>query len=136
VIKHEHVPTETTKFMNQPQTRYEKKNWSSVILFNNAKCWALTPDYVNTATGLQLHQFKWLGDDSLIGELPHRWNHLVGYDAYDPQAANVHYTSGGPYFMPYANCEYSTEWFFDRNSMLAVDNTRHQLVDQPMHRAG
>ncbi|NBR29730.1 MAG: aminotransferase class V-fold PLP-dependent enzyme, partial [Betaproteobacteria bacterium] len=34
-------------------------------------------DYVNTASGLELHQFKWLGDDSLIGELPHRWNHLV-----------------------------------------------------------
>ena len=58
VVKHEHNPKETKKFLNNPQSRYEKKNWSSVILFNNAKCMALTPAYVNTATGLELHQFK------------------------------------------------------------------------------
>lgn len=131
VVKHEHVPSESTKFMNQPQTRYEKKNWSSVMLFNNAKCRALTPEFVNTASGLELHQFKWLGNDNLIGELPHRWNHLVGYDSYDSQAANVHYTSGGPYFNQYANCEYSTEWFLDRNAMLSVDNSKQQS-DKPV----
>lgn len=128
VVKHQHVPSETTKFMNQPQTKYEKKNWSSVMLFNNAKCRALTPEYVNAATGLELHQFKWLGDDGLIGEIPHRWNHLVGYDAYDAKAANVHYTSGGPYFSQYADCEYATEWLVDRNAMLAVDDSRHQAA--------
>ncbi|MGC3979879.1 MAG: hypothetical protein QM808_01320 [Steroidobacteraceae bacterium] len=137
VIKHEHVPTETTKFMNQPQTRYEKKNWSSVMLFNNAKCRALTPEFVNTASGLELHQFKWLGDDSLIGALPHRWNHLVGYDAYSADAANVHYTSGGPYFTQYANCEYATEWLVDRNAMLEVNNTRHEkAAPAPLKAAG
>lgn len=136
VVKHEHVPAETTKFLNQPQTRYEKKNWSSVMLFNNARCRALTPEYVDTATGLELHQFKWLGDDGLIGELPHRWNHLVGYDAYDPSAANVHYTAGGPYFTRYADCDYSTDWLLDRSSMLAVDNSRHQADAAPLQRAG
>lgn len=136
VIKHQHQPTETTKFMNQPQTRYEKKNWSSVMLFNNAKCRALTPEFVNTATGLELHQFKWLGNDELIGELPHRWNHLVGYDAYDPNAANVHYTSGGPYFIPYANCEYATEWLLDKSAMLAVDNSKHQRDADLLRQAG
>ena len=50
VVKHDHKPTETTKFLGQVQTSYEKKNWSSVMLFNNAKCKALTPEYVNTAT--------------------------------------------------------------------------------------
>ena len=38
VIKHEHVPKEERKFLNEPQTKYEKKNWSSVMLFNNARC--------------------------------------------------------------------------------------------------
>ncbi len=136
VIKHVHVPQEDTKFMNQPQTRYEKKNWSSVILFNNAKCRALTPEYVEQASGLELHQFKWLGDDTLIGELPHRWNHLVGYDQYDQDAANVHFTSGGPYFTQYENCEYSTEWFADRNRMLDVDNSKHQQLGNVTRRAG
>ena len=129
VVKHVHVPKESIKFMNQPQTKYEKKNWSSVMLFNNAKCKALTPDFVNVATGLQLHQFKWLENDDLIGELPHRWNHLVGYDAYDANAANVHYTVGGPYFTQYADCEYSTEWLLDRSAMLEVDNSHHEAKE-------
>ncbi len=92
VVKHQHRPRETTKFLGQPQTTYEKKNWSSVMLFNNARCTALTEDYVNNATGLELHQFKWLGDDRLIGELPPRWNHLVGYDdpTYRRRAAALH----------------------------------------------
>ncbi|RPJ44068.1 MAG: glycosyltransferase [Betaproteobacteria bacterium] len=118
VIKHQHVPKEERKFLNEPQTKYEKKNWSSVMLFNNAHCRALTPEYVNTASGLELHQFKWLGNDNLIGALPSRWNHLVGYDAPRKDAALVHYTLGGPYFNEYSDCEYAQEWFAERDAML------------------
>lgn len=118
VIKHDHVPKEERKFLNEPQTKYQKKNWSSVMLFNNARCKALTPEYVNTATGLELHQFKWLGDDGLIGALPNRWNHLVAYDEQRPDAALVHYTLGGPYFDEFRDCEYSKEWFAERDAML------------------
>jgi len=118
VIKHDHVPKEERKFLNEPQSKYQKKNWSSVMLFNNERCKALTPDYVNTATGLELHQFKWLGDDGLIGALPNRWNHLVGYDAPRQDAALVHYTLGGPYFNEYRDCEYSAEWLAERDRML------------------
>ena len=118
VIKHDHVPKEERKFLNEPQSKYQKKNWSSVMLFNNERCKALTPDYVNTATGLELHQFKWLGDDNLIGALPNRWNHLVGYDAPRKDAALVHYTLGGPYFNEYRDCEYAAEWLAERDRML------------------
>lgn len=121
VVKHVHVPKEDVKFLGAVQTKYEKKNWSSVMLMNCAKCTALTPEYVNTATGLELHQFKWLDDDSLIGELPSRWNHLVGYDAPRKDASLVHYTIGGPYFEEYAQCEYAREWWHERELMLAVD---------------
>lgn len=124
VVQHAHVPRENTKFLNQPQTKYEKKNWSSVMLFNNARCKALTPEYVNRATGLELHQFKWLGDDALIGALPHRWNHLVGYDEKDPAAAIVHYTTGGPYFPQYRTCPFADEWFAERDRMLAADASK------------
>ena len=117
-IKHDHVPEEDTKFLAQTQTKYAYKNWSSVMLFNCAKCTALTPDYVNTATGLQLHQFKWLDVDHLIGELPSKWNHLVGFDAPRDDAALVHYTIGGPYFEEYVDCEYADEWFAERDDML------------------
>ena len=118
VVKHNHVPKEEVKFLGYQQTKYEKKNWSSVMLMNCAKCRALTADFVNTATGLELHQFKWLGDDSLIGELPSGWNHLVGYDAPRSDASLVHFTIGGPYFNETRDCEYADEWFSEREAML------------------
>jgi hypothetical protein len=121
VVKHTHVPKETTKFLNEPQSKYEKKNWSSVMLFNNARCRALTLDYVNTASGLELHQFKWLGDDDLIGELPHRWNHLVGYDAPNKDVSLVHHTLGGPYYHELADCEYADEWNAELRKVLHVE---------------
>ncbi|MCA3219255.1 MAG: glycosyltransferase [Burkholderiales bacterium] len=123
-VKHDHQPKEDTKFLGAVQTKYEKKNWSSVMLFNNARCRALTPDYVNRATGLELHQFKWLSNDNLIGSLPPRWNHLVGYQAPSGEAALVHFTLGGPYFDDYVDCEYASEWYSERAAMLRVDQ-RH-----------
>ena len=30
----------------------------------------------------------------------------------------VHYTLGGPYFDEFVDCEYSKEWFSDRDDML------------------
>jgi len=121
VIKHDHRPREAVKFLKQTQTAYEKKNWSSVMLFNNEKCNSLTPDYVSTASGLDLHQFKWLRNDEDIGDLPHRWNHLVDYDPPSIDVSLVHYTLGGPYFPEYVNCEYSREWCAERDAMLHAD---------------
>ena len=120
-VKHDHVPEETVKFLGAVQTRYAKKNWSSVMLFNNARCTALTPEYVNTASGLELHQFKWLDDDSLIGELPESWNHLVGVAAPSAAANLVHYTIGGPYFHEYHGCEFTEEWMAEKQAMLRCD---------------
>ncbi len=113
VVKHDHQPTEATKFLGHQQTVYGKKNWSSVMLFNNARCRALTPEFVNTATGLQLHQFKWLDSDDAIGELPPEWNHLVDYDNARPAAelANLHYTHGGPWFADSRGCGYAGLWW-------------------------
>ena len=121
VVKHMHVPREDVKFLGEKQTRYEKKNWSSVMLMNCARCTALTPGYVNGATGLELHQFKWLESDALIGELPHEWNHLVGYDAPASRVSLAHFTIGGPYFSEYRECEYSREWFAERDAMLRAE---------------
>ncbi|MDQ0453948.1 lipopolysaccharide biosynthesis glycosyltransferase [Rhizobium paknamense] len=119
-VKHDYQPKIETKFLGQTQTKYEKKNWSSVMLFNNAKCTALTQDYVNTATGLQLHQFKWLESDDLIGGLPVQWNYLVNEYDYDETAKIVHFTDGGPYFEEYKNDDYAQEWFDARERMLHV----------------
>jgi len=118
VVKHDHKPREAVKFLGAAQTSYEKKNWSSVMLFNNAKCRALTPDYVNSASGLELHQFKWLENDESIGDLPRRWNHLVGYDAPGADVSLAHFTIGGPYFPAYADCSFADEWRAERDAML------------------
>jgi len=118
VVKHDHVPRESVKFLGEPQSKYGKKNWSSVMLFNNTRCRALTPDYVNRASGLELHQFKWLESDDLIGALPDAWNHLVGYNAPRRDAALVHFTLGGPYFADYADSEYAQAWRAERDAML------------------
>ena len=111
VVKHDYTPKTDTKFLDQKQTRYEKKNWSSVMLFNNARCKELTVDYVNKASGLELHQFQWLWRQNLIGTLTNDWNHLVGEYDPNPNAQMAHFTLGGPYFTGYEHCEYALEWF-------------------------
>lgn len=120
VVQHDYQPSETEKFLRQPQTRYQKKNWSSVMLFNNARCRALTPAYVNAESGLQLHQFHWAaGGEADVGALPTRWNHLAGVYPWRDDAALVHFTAGGPYFDDYADCHYADEWRAQRAAAYA-----------------
>lgn len=128
VVHHQHFPQEETKYLGTKQTRYGRKNWSSVVLWNcsHPSVKALMPEYVNSADGLDLHQFKFLKDDE-IGYLPRTWNHLVGYDKYDHNAKLVHYTTGGPYFREYHNCDYHTDWFTENSLM----NHISQSDDKP-----
>ncbi len=92
VVKHDHRPREKRKFLGRTQSAYPRKNWSSVMLMNCARCETLTPGYVDTAAGLDLHRFRWLEEDNLIGELPPEWNHLVGYDRHVSDPKLVHFT--------------------------------------------
>lgn len=110
VAKHDYIPRDKVKFLDNQQTVYPMKNWSSVVLFNNARCRSLTPEYVQTASGLDLHQFKWLESEALIGAVPLEWNWLVGEYEFNPDARIVHFTIGGPYFEEYADCDYADEW--------------------------
>lgn len=121
VVKHDYTPKTERKFLGAAQTKYARKNWSSVMLFNNAKCYDLTPKYVNVANGLELHQYSWLAD-SLIGDLPRHWNHLVGYYPHDSDASLVHFTDGGPYFKGYQTGDYTEEWFHERASTQSVND--------------
>lgn len=121
VCKHDYSPRTERKFLDQVQTKYPRKNWSSLMVFNNARCRTLTPAYVNSAPGLDLHRFNWIEDDA-IGELPLEWNWLVGEYDHRPDAKIVHYTLGGPYFDDYRNCDYAAEWFAERASMEQVTN--------------
>ena len=109
VVQHDYTPKTVTKFLGNVQTVYAKKNWSSVMLFDcsHPDCKNLTPEYVNTATGLELHQFKWT--DS-AGELSADWNYLVGEQESKGHQNLIHYTLGGPYFKDHKDCEYAQEW--------------------------
>ena len=119
VCKHDYTPKTDTKFLGQVQTKYPKKNWSSFMLMNCKKCTTLTPDYVNKASGLELHQYKWLESEDLIGEIPLEWNWLVGEYEHKDNVKNVHYTEGGPWFEQYKDCDYSQDWFYNyREAML------------------
>lgn len=121
VVKHDYSPATETKFLNQPQSAYRRKNWSSVILFNNHRCRELTPRFINTATGLDLHQFNWLHDME-IGELPVTWNWLVGeYEKPDYLPFNLHWTIGGPWFPEYRNADYADLWFAERSLIYGTD---------------
>ena len=116
VCQHDYVPKTQRKFLGHVQTKYPRKNWSSLMLFNNARCRALSADYVNSASGLDLHRFAWTGDEA-IGALPLEWNWLVGEYDYNAAAKIVHYTIGGPYFDAYRSCDYADEWFKEFESM-------------------
>jgi len=111
VVKHDYTPRSLSKFLGQQQTAYPRKNWSSLIVFNNERCRMLTPQYVNKATGLEFHRFLWIKDEE-IGSLAPAWNYLIDENGQDPNIAPkiLHFTNGGPYFPEYANCSYAEEW--------------------------
>jgi lipopolysaccharide biosynthesis glycosyltransferase len=110
VIKHSYIPKGERKFLDNEQTLYPCKNWSSLMVFNGSRMAVknLTPAAVNSLSPMELHQFKWCKN---IGELPVEYNHLVGEYAPNPSAKIIHFTNGGPWFRAYQNCEFSNEWF-------------------------
>jgi lipopolysaccharide biosynthesis glycosyltransferase len=115
VAKHDYKTRMSEKYLGAKNEDYPRKNWSSVILWNcnsypNRK---LTPEFVQKATGAELHRFTWL-DDSRIGELPLEWNWLP--DEYGPNlnANLLHYTLGTPCFHEFADTPQGEEWHRER----------------------
>ena len=49
-VQHDYSPKSNMKMNKQMQHVYPRKNWSSVMVFNNVKCKMLTPDVVNRIT--------------------------------------------------------------------------------------
>lgn len=92
--------------------------WASVMLFNCAKCKILTPEYVETASGL--HTINWVADD-LIGDLPREFNHLVGYQE-TPEVTPklIHYTQGMPAYPLTQDSPYAIEWAKEHQYMNSI----------------
>ena len=115
VVKHDYQTRMSEKYLGAKNENYPRKNWSSVILWNcnsfpNRK---LTPEFVQRATGAELHRFSWIEDDR-IGALPPEWNWLP--DEYSPNtdAKLLHYTLGTPCFHEFATTPQGGEWHQER----------------------
>lgn len=115
VVKHDHVAHENMKMRGYAQQNYDKKNWSSLILWNlhHPRNRRLTLEVLNAMPGLWFHQFKWLGDDTLIGALPSAWNWLYGVSDPATVPKAVHFTNGTPAMMPFVN-----EWVKHSNERI------------------
>jgi lipopolysaccharide biosynthesis glycosyltransferase len=118
VVKHDYKTRMKEKYLGAKNEDYPRKNWSSVILWNcnshpNRR---LTPEFVQKATGAELHRFTWI-EDSRVGQLPPEWNWLP--DEYGPNldAKLLHYTLGTPCFHEFATTPQGDEWH--REHMLA-----------------
>lgn len=112
-VKHDYTPKSEIKMDGQAQTKYPRKNWSSVMLFNcdHPANKSLTLDLVNNAKGRDLHQFCWLADND-IGEMVRDWNFLVGeyQEKFKGEARLLHYTLGTPDMPGYENCDFAQQW--------------------------
>jgi hypothetical protein len=110
-VKHKFDPPPGVKMDGRQQTRYARKNWSSVIAFNcdHEANKLLTLDLVNGVPGRDLHGFCWL-QDNLIGELSPEWNFLVGHSEPSIDPKIVHFTDGTPSMLGYENVPFADEW--------------------------
>lgn len=111
VVKHDFAPTAQWKMVNQAQTKYPRKNWSSVMLWDcdHPANRRLSLHDINARPGRDLHAVYWLHDDE-IGSLDPAWNWLVGDK---PKPANLgiaHFTGGGPWIPGWVKAEHDEIW--------------------------
>jgi lipopolysaccharide biosynthesis glycosyltransferase len=118
VVKHDYQTRMAEKYLGAKNENYPRKNWSSVILWNcqNPANKRLTPQFIEKATGAELHRFTWIKDER-IGELPREWNWLPDEYGANPAAKLLHYTLGAPCFHEFATTDQADEWH--REHMLA-----------------
>jgi hypothetical protein len=110
-VKHGELAGEGLKMDGQRQIPYNRKNWSSVALFNcsHPAHRRLTLEQINNLPGRDLHRFFWLNDEE-IGALPAEWNWLVNVQQRPPAPKIAHYTLGGPWLPGWKGADNDTEW--------------------------
>lgn len=116
-VPHNYTPEEGPKMDGKRQEQYNKKNWSSFMVFDcgHAQNKNLTPHDVSTKKGQWLHEFAWLDSEDDIGHISEEWNWLDHWSHPSIKAKNVHFTTGGPWFDDWrpANRQeelYALEW--------------------------
>ena len=120
-VPHDHDPAEAVKMDGVAQTRYRRKNWSSLVLWNcahPANRYGLSVRHVNENAGAWLHAFEWLPPE-MIGHLPRSWNWLSGVDRPLPSGdlpCGVHFTLGLPTMAGHEGSPYADLWRAERAS--------------------
>lgn len=115
VVKHDYKTRMPVKYLGAKNEDYPRKNWSSVILWNCGS-WPnrrLTPEFVMSATGADLHRFTWINDER-IGELPQEWNWLPDEFGANPNSRLIHHTLGSPCFHEFSTAPMADEWHRER----------------------
>lgn len=126
VVKHNYKTKMPIKYLGAKNEDYPKKNWSSVILWNcsHPANQIINPEFIQVASGAQLHRFTWLTDD-LIGELPIEWNWLPDEFGENKNAKLLHYTLGTPCFVDFAKTPMADKWHKER--ILTQYSLQHKL---------
>jgi len=92
-VQHAPYDAPARKKDGEPNEWYERKNWSSLMIFNHAH-----PACQQIPAGMtlpELHRFRWVEEPHYVGELPSEWNVLAGVHD-EPRPAAIHYTHGTP----------------------------------------
>ena len=85
---------------------------------------ALTPEYVNSARGLELQRFRWPAENHQIGALPDGGNHLAAVQ--EPENAEsaslLHWPLGEPWFQAQRTMSgaLAAEWFVARDEAFCL----------------
>ena len=107
VVPHNFQPEAIIKMDGQKQTKYPRKLWSALMLWNLQSKKLPTVEMVNAADGGYLHRFGWL-EDSDIGFLSESWHWIPNHSptttaGIQQEAANrpispsgIHFTFGPP----------------------------------------
>jgi len=116
VKHHQKVNSGDVKMDGRTQLSYNRKNWSSFVLWNcsHPANKSLTPAIVNFMNGSDLHSFSWLKDHE-IGDLPYSYNYIPGVSPkLPPESGNrpdvIHFTFGGPWFEECPEVPYGQMW--------------------------
>lgn len=118
VVKHNYKTKHPRKYigteMEAANADYERKNWSSVVIFNPShmahfKAREVICEAIRVGNGKFLHRFGWLKDEE-IGSLPLEWNWLADEYGASTTAKLLHWTAGQPGFYHYKDAPHSHEW--------------------------
>ena len=105
------VDGEHEVYVAKHQERFE---WPSLMVFDNALCTHLTPEYIDEETSMP-QKLDWAKS---IGTIPEEWNFCVGYEEMRP-AKLIHYTQGVTHFPEVRGCDYADEWHAEFKAMNA-----------------